>query len=377
MAHFVHIDKPNANCPGTLLHTTASNEKFYGVLMRFILFCVFSLFYTGIICTAQTITPEKLGFSPGHIVDPVLGEINYYTTGKDSKQSKPILLYLDGSGPYPLFQYTAHGIGSSVVLNFRKLSEHYQIVLISKPGVPFIDSVRFSEETGMPEYAPPDIYKKYLSLQWRVNAADKVIDALTGHASTVPQVVVMGISEGFQVGAKLATVNKKISYAILLEGNGLPQFYDFYILNRLDALNGKITAEQAQENIDSLNSRVRDIMAHPTAVDREWMGHTYLRWASFCSNQPVENLLSLSFPVYIVGSANDRNSPLINFDFIQLQAALHQKDNITVRVYPYDHAFNEAVLDEKGTVVGAKNHTQEVIDSALAWLDSELKHSLK
>ena len=50
------------------------------------------------------------------------------------------------------------------------------MVLISKPGVPFIDKLSFDEERGYPIYEAPEEYTKRLSLFWRVDAASVVID---------------------------------------------------------------------------------------------------------------------------------------------------------------------------------------------------------
>ena len=59
---------------------------------------------------AQKLTSEQLGFKHFVINDISLGEINYYVSSKDIDKPKPILLYLDGSGSFPLFQYTERGI---------------------------------------------------------------------------------------------------------------------------------------------------------------------------------------------------------------------------------------------------------------------------
>src|SRR5690606_8268736 len=71
---------------------------------------------------AQTITQGKLGFNHFTIDDKSWGKIYYYISSKDIEKPKPILLYLDGSGAFPLFQYTERGIGSSAVIDFRNLS---------------------------------------------------------------------------------------------------------------------------------------------------------------------------------------------------------------------------------------------------------------
>lgn len=319
---------------------------------------------------AQQLSPEQLGFAGASIEHPDFGTVNYYISSNAIDQKKPVLLYLDGSGAYPLFQYTSRGIGSSVLIDFRTLSETYHVVLISKPGVPFIDSVRQDASTGYPIYPAPEEYTSRLSLDWRAGAAHHVLNALIqDYKVDMRKVAVVGISEGFQVGAKLATLNTHVTHLVLIVGNGLTQCFDFIIQNRLDAQSGKITDAEAQANIDSLNAVFNDIYAHPYATDKQWYGHTYLRWSSFCGNNPTENLMSLDIPIYLVAASNDRNTSVLGTDYLYLESIRLRKTNITYRVYPYDHGLNEFVRDAEGKIVSVTSHMQEILREGIAWLD--------
>lgn len=329
------------------------------------------LFFTLLLLNAkaQELSPEMLGLKAFAIDDEVLGRIDYYVSANKIEDKKPVLLYLDGSGAYPLFQHTSQGIGSSVIIDFRSLANSYHVVMISKPGVPLIDSVGFDPQIGIPLYPVPQLYSEKLSLDWRVNSADLVLKKIKKELKVEDRkVAVLGISEGFQVAAKLGTVNKNITHLLLFVGNGLNQFFDFIIQNRIDAQSGRISDAEAQSNIDSLYAAIRDIYAHPDATDKEWYGHTYLRWASFCNNNPTENLMELEIPVYIAGAGNDRNTAVLGTDYLYLESIRRNKTNITYKVYPYDHSFNEQVKNEEGEVVGMKNHIQEVIVEGLNWL---------
>jgi len=321
---------------------------------------------------AQSITPEQLGFKAYTIQSSKYGEINYYVTTNKIDEQKPVLLYLDGSGAFPLFQKTGNGIRSAVALDFQQLSDRYHIVLISKPGVPFFDIVTRDERTREPQYETPAEYSKRLSLDWRVNSARLVLKDLNRHIRTDKRkVAVLGISEGFQAGAKLASVEKKITHSVLLVGNGLNQFYDFIIQNRTDAQTGRISQEQAQQNIDSIVAVAQKIYEHPHDSQKEWYGHSYLRWASFTSNNPTENILSLKTPVYIVAAANDRNTSALGTDYLYLESKRLGKTNIEYKVYPYDHFFNESIKDETGKVISTRNHMTEVLTESIDWLDRQ------
>ena len=58
----------------------------------------------GINSFAQTITPELLGFESYKLKEAELGEVNYYLSSDSANARKPLLVYLDGSGAFPLFQ---------------------------------------------------------------------------------------------------------------------------------------------------------------------------------------------------------------------------------------------------------------------------------
>lgn len=321
------------------------------------------------IIQGQQLTPESLGFNPYQVNHQTLGEVNFYITSNGLEKSKPVLLYLDGSGAFPLFQMMEQGIGSSVIINFSELSEQYHVVIISKPDVPFIDSLRIDSKTGYPLYDSPEGYTQNLSLDWRVSAAQTALDFIFDNTPIdTTKVVAMGVSEGFQVGAKLASVDSRISHLILMVGNGLNQYFDFIIQNRMDAYAGAITEAESQKNIDSLFKISRSIALEPKNTDKEWYGHSYLRWSSFTKESPAQSILSLDIPIYLIGCSKDRNSSVLGTDYLYLESLNKGKTNITYRVYPYDHSFNEQILDEEGRVVSFQNHGTEVLGEAFEWL---------
>lgn len=318
---------------------------------------------------AQQFSSKTLGFSHYTLDNDSLGKINYYVTDKETDQVKPVLLYLDGSGATPLFQHTERGFGSTVVFDFQKLSETYHVVLISKPGVPFIDSVKMDKHSGYPVYEHPEEYKKRLSLEWRVYSAQLVLRQVINDFPVLPEkIAILGISEGFQVGAKLCSIEPLITHVMLFAGNGLNQFYDFIIQTRIEAETGVRTKTDAEAKINYLTETAKEIYANPKATDKEWYGHTYLRWASFTGNNPTENILSADIPVYIAVASDDKNTTVLSTDYLYLESIRKQKNNIIYKVYPYDHSFNEQIKNENGEITSVVNHMDRVIDEALDWL---------
>ena len=321
-------------------------------------------------CLAQTITPKALGFEEHKLIDEKIGEVNYYLSTDTTSTKKPLLVYLDGSGAYPLFQKINAGIGSTVVIDFQNLRNKYKILLISKPGVPFVDSVQ-SDENGFPIYKEPIEYRKNLSLDWRVNSVNLIINKLIEEYSIdTSEIVILGFSEGAQVGPRLAKENKHITHLLLFGGNGLNQLFDPIINARMKATRGQISETDSQKEIDSLFTEYKNIYRDKKSTDKEWWGHSYKRWASFTETDPYKYLLELEIPIYIANGSLDENS-VLSADYIQLEFIKNGKENLTYITYPNcDHQFNEIII-ENGQFIEAKPKLDIVMTSAFNWLQKQ------
>ncbi len=320
--------------------------------MRKTITILFGIFI-GMNLYSQTITPELLGFEEYKLQNEALGNVNYYLSSDSTNIKKPLLVYLDGSGASPLFQKLDAGVGSTVVVDFQQLRNEYKILLISKPGVPFIDEVK-SDKNGYPIDQEPIEYKKKLSINWRVESASSIIDDLIMEKKIdTSKIVVLGFSEGAQVAPTLAKENKNITHLLLFGGNGLNQLFDPIINARLKASCGQISEIDAQKEIDSLFIEYKQIYKEPKNTDKEWWGHTYKRWASFTENDPYKILLELDIPIYLANGSLDENS-VLSADYIQLEFIKNKKNNLTYKTYANcDHHFNE-IITEDGQFVKAK-----------------------
>lgn len=337
--------------------------------MRKIIIILFGVFI-GINSQAQNITPELLGFEKYSQRIEQLGEVNYYLSSDSTNTKKPLLIYLDGSGAFPLFQKLDAGIGSTVVIDFQQLRNDYKILLISKPGVPFIDTVE-SDGNGFPIYKEPTEYKEKISLSWRVESANSIINNLIiKEKIDTSRIVVLGFSEGAQVAPKLAKENDNITHLLLFGGNGLNQLLDPIINARLKATRGQISEIDAQKEIDSLFIEYKRLYDEPNNTKKQWWGHTYKRWSSFTETDPYKYLLELNIPIYIANGSLDENS-VLSADYIQLEFIKNKKENLTYKTYPNcDHQFNE-IITENGQFVEAKPKLDIVMKSAFEWLKKQ------
>ena len=318
---------------------------------------------------AQPKTPDEYGLKHFCLKDKSLGEINFYVTKNGIEKSKPLLILLDGSGHLPIYSLLKNDNGKSQIIGtipfrYNKLSENYHVVLISKPGTPFIDSLKVNlYEQFLKEYKPSKEYTERLSLEWRVNSTSKIIDYLLKKINIKEnKIIAIGYSEGGQVVPKLALENEKVTKIINIVGGGLNQFYDFITAERLKAQKGIITADQAQSKIDSLNLKFKDIYSNPNEINKFWLGHTYKRWASFCKDIPIENMQKLDIPILIIASGNDENSPISGLDYVNLEFIRKYKTNLTYKVYPNcDHRFNDQKMET--------NKMDEMMEYVINWIE--------
>ncbi|NII28068.1 hypothetical protein HB364_23490 [Pseudoflavitalea sp. X16] len=329
------------------------------------------------ICFAQPTQPADYGLKAFSIPDKQLGTINFYVSASGIDSTKPLLLALDGSGHFPLAtlirlkkQMLVYNSFDNDVL---QLADRFHVVFISKPGVPFCDTVDIDADSvhfgDIAERLKPSAeYTRRAGLYWRSEAASRVINYL---CKKIPvnkqQVVVYGYSEGGQVVPRLAVINKRVTHCASIVGAGLNQLYDWLTAQRVLAAKGEITHREAQRRIDSLMAVFADIYRHPAATDKEWEGHSYLRWGSYCTTVPMDQLTQLTIPVFMAVGSDDKNSPIYGLDYVPLEFLRLGKQNLTYKVYPTDHFFNEVKLvNGKEEVV---NHKQEMIDDLLKWLE--------
>jgi pimeloyl-ACP methyl ester carboxylesterase len=305
-------------------------------------------------------------FDHDTIMNKQLGNIVIHVSKANRNIKKPLLIYIDGSGNMPLiFRKSSGNYSTSVSLDIATTAKDYTVVLISKPGIPFSDSLRY--RSGNAYYPGNADYDRFYSLQWRAIAASEAINyAVKNIPVDKKHIIVMGYSEGSQVAPRVAVLNKKVTHVICFVGNALNQLYDFLINARLDVATGKITAEQGQQIVDSLYREYEKIYASPLATDKKWYGATYLKWSSFSETTPLENMLRLSIPILYVAGGKDNNQTIIDMDYAKLEFLRHGKTNLTYKVYPNcNHGFQETLVKDGKEV--RVDRVDEAHQFALDW----------
>lgn len=282
--------------------------------------------------------------------------IHYHVYAKGELTTKQgLIVFFHGSGSEPLLRIVSkvdtlkeniNGevkiktqkykmLYSSIPFDLDRISETYALVLISKKGIPFL--------LKSENFKTPESFYKTESLDYRVWQGDNVIkDILKNRLKNPQKVVVIGHSEGSDVVAKLATINKQITHVGYWAGGGNTQYYDFALSIRKGVQNGKISEEDGRKQLESLIGEVRNIENDPQNIQKFWMGHTYKRWSSF-TEPPIDHLLKIEKPIFVAVGALDKSVPIESSYLIPFEFIRHKKQNLTFRVYPeYDHSFNRS-----------------------------------
>lgn len=308
--------------------------------------------------------------------DPTLKTFDIHLATSDVTARKPLLIYLDGSGNFPLYyKKKSGGYSTSIPLDIRKYIKDFHIVLISKPGIPFQDSLQTSA-SGRRFYPENETYTSLYSLDWRAGVASKAIDYMI---KKIPvdknKIIVMGYSEGSQVAPRVAVINKKVTHVVSIVGNAMPQFYDFLINARLDIDRNEKSPVEGQKVIDSLYTEFGKIFADPLSVKKKWYGETYLKWSSFNKDSPLENMLTLDIPILYIAAGKDDHQPIVGMDYAKLEFMRKKKMNLTYKVYPNsNHYFQERDLkDDKHPI----ERIDEIHQFAIDWIDSVTNNSKK
>ncbi|QNF34418.1 hypothetical protein HUW51_17435 [Adhaeribacter swui] len=338
------------------------------LLLTFLVFCQINLI-------AQPTKPIDYGLKAFSITDNKLGLINFYVDTTGITQKAPLFIDINGSGGLPLCFYikgkdfgaTANTFTTDILEN-TKAKYHY--VILDKPGTPFCDTIttnQTAKEYNLPEvlkdYKFSDEYTKRLSLQWRVEATKKVVSYLIRNKYwNKTKIVAYGYSEGGQVVPTLAVEDKRITHIAAVVGSGLNQFYDGIIGWRIKAAKGEITHQQAQDSINVGLKNIAAVYKYPTATDKQIGGHSYQRWASFCSVVPFEQLRKLTIPIYMVAATADTSSPIYGLDYVPLEFIRLGKTNLT-----YDPCIgcNHYLASTDNNQQASPNYLQKILD----WVD--------
>lgn len=284
------------------------------------------------------ISPLQKGFK-AYSIKHAEDTIDFFIYNPKNLDKKNLFIHISGSWPAPLWIETDPCCVTADPFSYNLIPEDYAYVVISKYKFPFSEKEDFNI---------PDGYWKKNTLDFRVNRTNEVIKYIQQNLFKPEKIVLVGTSQGTDVAAKLATLNKDVTHLGFWAGGGLPQLMEFILFARKEAIAGKITEKEATDKIDSLLVQFEKMFADPSP-DKMWDENSYLSYVSF-SEPPINSLLKLDIPIFAAIGTTDENVAIENAYIIPVEFIRHRKKNLTFRHYPYyDHSFFEKLPngDEK------------------------------
>lgn len=321
---------------------------------------IFLLMLIKTCCWGQT--PDKQGLEQYTILHKK-DTIHFYIYNPKKVQKQKIFLYLQGTGAYPMV--SADNNGECCMNNFPKklmmqFPLDYAFVYIKKTGLPYyVNNPNFKADQKF-------IDNNYVSD--RAEIANKVINYLLKNVYPKAKIIaVLGHSEGTEVLAKLALRNTKITHICYAAGSGYSFLNDQVLLIRNRMINKEINSLQADSLIQHLYTGIDSIMTDTYSTTKYFMGDTYRWWYDEIIQPPIENLVKLKIPIYLVAGSNDKNVPIQGSDYIKSEFVRLKKNNLTYKVYNNsDHGFKETL--PSGEV---KNHWDELFFNFIDFVENK------
>lgn len=311
----------------------------------------------------QRIIDLKNGFIQYQVKTPDGAMIHVYGNQLllDANKKAPLLLVVSGSGCASIFHRRKDGTFTTGLTGFflRGAKDRYAVAVLEKRGVKLGDSVVDSEQKCSLEY------HKHTGFDARVADHLLIVKALKEVHS---KIIVVGHSEGSDVAAGIAAGSNDISMLGIMSGGGTSQMFDFAMGAR-KKIKG-MSPSKAEEFISSLFAQFEDVFKNPQSHTKQWHGHPYSRWHSYFTRAPIESLLKVKVPIFMVHGSDDTSVRIESSDFVYLEFLRHGKKNLTYRRYPgLDHSL-ACDTSRPGCDPKKRSRFPKVVSDLLTWVES-------
>ena len=238
-------------------------------------------------------------------------------TVRPPQPDKGLLVYLGGSGRGSVLRHAPQLAGV--------LAMGVEVVVAEKRGM--------GEEGVLDEQA----YLEHADKPTRVADALRVVEAHARHLAPSAPLVLVGGSEGGDVAAAVAARSPRVTHLVLIGcGGGWSQERELRVLLRDHA--GYLGLRD-EVDLDVQLARMR---SDPRSLTL-WAGHPYRRWTSYLWSPPLDDLLGVEVPVFLVHGDRDGSVPVQSARAVQIAFARVGKGNLTyVELAGVDHALNQA-----------------------------------
>ncbi len=286
----------------------------------------------------------------------------------DEMKSKPLFFFCQGSLPIPLLIKEGKEYFPQFPFNTNAICEKYHLVLVGKPGIPFIiDSKDLQSDYSYFEsnsQKPPIKYSKNNYLEYYVKRNLYIIDYLTHQKYVnVCNLIVAGHSQGARVAIEMALKSKRITHLIYACGNPCGQIMSMVSKSRQRENLADSTKyaddefqyyEEVVENIDNIDGKYYDL---------------YKSTYSF-SKSSISSFSKLKIPVLVCYGTMDPSTPFN--DYLHTEIIRKRKNNFRFQAYiGLDHNFFG--VNKTGEIDFENNNWDNIANDWLKWLNLNLE----
>lgn len=299
--------------------------------------------------------------------------IDFLLINDEIGKKKPVLLFCQGSHPFPLIVSYDDGykfFPALYAVNYDQLARDFHLIIISMPKTP-VDvnskSLNHSNMVVRDTAIQNSWTKAFLDANYSENYVNRAKEVITYLAKQKwvdsKRISILGHSQGAKIAVGAAVGNRNVFKVGFFSGNPYGRLDQTFRVLRNSALTGKRPQADVQSEIDRYYKVWEDVVNHPN--DRiEKYDFSNRNWISF-EKSIMPSLLKLDVPLYVAYGTEDPVA--IMCDMIPIEFTTAKKTNLTMKAYVgLEHNFIEVGQDR--VIHDDKIHWQEVIDEFAKWL---------
>lgn len=311
----------------------------------------------------QAVHPVRIpNFSRFETVDGFGRTVTFYLSDIGGQRRLPIAAFIQGSGCHSLFRLGRDGrIRGSYQNILQGVSEQrVRVLAVEKPGVRFLDDPK---QPGVAQGCSQMFLEEHTLDRWAEAVSACLSAARTFTNTRRRKLLVIGHSEGGQIAARVAAINRNVSHVALLSSTGPSQLFDF-----VAKAGGQSKENRSATNYNRGLQNVREIFeaiqADPDSTSKFAWGHPYRRWSSFLSSSTIEEILRTRARVFVAHGVRDKSVPIAAFDMLVAALIRQRRDVVVQRIEGAAHNFS------KSSQASPRIMT-EVFSDILEWFLSE------
>lgn len=275
---------------------------------------------------------------------------------------RPLVLVIEGSGSQSVWQRVGDRIGGNLQnLARRAGKKRVRVMVVEKPGVAFLDA---PEHVGGATDASDTFKREHTFERWSEANRAALAAVLAMSRPSPNAVLVLGHSEGAQVGPRVAVLEPRVTHLAPIGGAGATQLFElaeWFATPQPGDSAGASAARRAE-----VYAQWERIRRDPDSITQEWLGHPYRRWSSFLARNSLDDLLATRAKLFLAHGSLDTNAPVISFDWLRAELAVRGREAHVERLEGADHGF--AVANEPPPAPGQPHPMERIIGRALDWM---------